>query len=173
MRKRNVIFTVLSSVLGLCAVGSFSYLMVRKYVPVTSEVSSINPDRVEIRSEKTVSRTEKNLGVINTGETKSQRILISSDIGFTSYYMVNFLAESVPKVCGNITLNVYRDGQFLTSGRMDRVLNSDDFPVEGRIAAKGETEIRIDYILDEEIGSDCVDQKVDFSVVVNARNVLG
>lgn len=173
MKGRKLVFTVLASVLGLSAVGSFSYLMVRKYMPVNSEVSSINPDRVEIKSEKLVSRSDKNLGVLNTGETKSQKILISSDIDFTSYYSLAFFSESAPSVCKNITLNVYRDDGFVVSERMDKVLNNEDFVIEGRIAPKEETEIRIDYVLDEDISKDCVNQKVDFSVVVNARNVLG
>lgn len=173
MKGRKLVFTILASVLGLCAVGSFSYLMVRKYMPVESEVSSINPDRVEIKSEKLVSRSDKNLGVLNTGETKSQMILISSDIDFISYYSLVFSSKSIPSVCRNISLNVYRDDGFVISERMDRVLNNEDFIIEGKIAPKEETEIRIDYVLDEDISKECVNQKVDFSVVVNARNVLG
>mgnify|MGYP006921168855 FL=1 len=165
MKGRTKVLALSFSLVSACCIGLFSFLMVKKYS------HGDDMEAVEISSEDTKTVLRYDLGVIETGEEKSQTIDITSLVDFPIFYSVRFTKEKECVAFDYLNLTCYVNGKEMISMKLKESFAYGNI-FEKRMSSKHE-QLKFTYVLADDIPKEMLGEDVHFNIHIEARNVIG
>lgn len=165
MKGRTKILALSFSLVGACCIGLFSFLMVKKYS------HGDDMEAVEISSEDTKTVLRYDLGVMETGEEKTQTIDITSLVDFPILYTVSFSKEKESIAFEYLNLTCYIDGKEMVTMKLKDSFSYGNV-FEKSMSSKRE-QLKFRYVLADDIPEEMLGEDVHFNIHIEARNVIG
>lgn len=163
MAKKGIILTILGSIFALAIAGGLSYVGFSNYYkPVQGNI-----DVIEISQENMVGSFEYDFGIVSPGESKEQRIQVSSIANSNLDYQISINGES-QLAFQYIDVNVHIGEEKVYSSLLFGCVNQGSL-FKRALAPSSKEEIIFTYSLKDDIPEEIMGENVAFEITFSAK----